>query len=141
MEIDVEYEAEQVVRRVDRVAEEARERVERLGPVVGRATSGDGSVSVVVRPGGLLSEVKLTAAALDAGADALAAQVMAVAERATRRAGANMHRTLAPVLGPEGEKHLSSLGYEPAPEDPADTPENAVFDAPLGARPPKRGSR
>lgn len=123
MEIDIDHELDTVVRRV----EQTEQRAQRIGPVTGQAVSGDGAITVEVRPGGLLSEVKLTPAALSSGSDALAAQIMALAERATRRAGANMHAALAPVLGPEGEKHLTSLGYEPDDED-----EDEAFDTPLG---------
>lgn len=123
MEIDIDHELDTVVRRV----EQTEQRAQRIGPVTGQAVSGDGAITVEVRPGGLLSEVKLTPAALSSGSDALAAQIMALAEKATRRAGANMHAALAPVLGPEGEKHLTSLGYEPDDED-----EDEAFDTPLG---------
>ncbi|SDH59869.1 YbaB/EbfC DNA-binding family protein [Actinokineospora alba] len=123
MEIDIDHELDTVVRRV----EQTEQRAQRIGPVTGQAASGDGAITVEVRPGGLLSEVKLTPAALSSGSDALAAQIMALAERATRRAGANMHAALAPVLGPEGEKHLTSLGYEPDDED-----DDEAFDTPLG---------
>ncbi|MBC6448496.1 YbaB/EbfC family nucleoid-associated protein [Actinokineospora xionganensis] len=123
MEIDIDHELDTVVRRV----EQTEQRAQRIGPVTGQAASGDGAITVEVRPGGLLSEVKLTPAALSSGSDALAAQIMALAERATRRAGANMHAALAPVLGPDGEKHLRSLGYEPDDED-----DDEAFDTPLG---------
>jgi len=123
VEIDIDHELDTVARRV----EQTEQRAQRIGPVTGQAVSGDGAITVEVRPGGLLSEVKLTPAALSSGSDALAAQIMALAERATRRAGANMHAALAPVLGPEGEKHLTSLGYEPDDED-----DDEAFDTPLG---------
>lgn len=129
MEIDIDHELDTVVRRV----EQTEQRAQRIGPVTGQAVSGDGAITVEVRPGGLLSEVRLTPAALSSGSDALAAQIMALAERATRRAGANMHAALAPVLGPEGEKHLTSLGYEPDDED-----EDEAFDTPLGHQQQRR---
>ncbi|WP_436492230.1 YbaB/EbfC family nucleoid-associated protein [Actinokineospora sp. HUAS TT18] len=129
MEIDIDHELDTVQRKV----EQTEQRAQRIGPVTGLASSGDGAVTVEVRPGGLLSEVKLTPAALSSGSEALAAQIMALAERATKRAGAAMYQTLAPVLGPEGEKHLTSLGYEPDDED-----EDEAFDSPLGHRRPPR---
>nr|WP_285503090.1 YbaB/EbfC family nucleoid-associated protein [Actinokineospora sp. NBRC 105648] len=133
MEIDIEHELDTVAHRVDRADADAAERVRQTGPITGTAASGDGAVTVQVRPGGLLSEVTLTPAALASGSQALAAQIMALAERATRRAGANMHQALAPVLGPGGEKHLASLGYEPLDDD-----EDESFDSPLGAQPRRR---
>jgi DNA-binding protein YbaB len=128
VEIDIDHELDTVRRKV----EQTEQRVQRIGPVTGQAASGDGAVTVEVRPGGLLSEVKLTPAALSSGSEALAAQIMALAERATKRAGAAMHQTLAPVLGPEGEKHLASLGYEPSDDD-----DDESFDSPLGFRGPR----
>ncbi|MGQ0838349.1 YbaB/EbfC family nucleoid-associated protein [Actinokineospora sp.] len=133
MEIDVEHELDTVARKVEQTRADAARRV---GPVTGQAASGDGAVTVVVGPGGLLSEVTLTPAALSAGSDALAAQITALAERATRRAGANMYQALAPVLGPAGEKHLTSLGYEPIEDD-----EDEAFDRPLGPTGGRRATR
>ncbi|SDD19364.1 YbaB/EbfC family nucleoid-associated protein [Actinokineospora iranica] len=137
MEIDIEHELDTVAQRVERTRAEAEQRAQRVGPITGKAMSGDGAISVEVRPGGLLSEVKLTPAALSSGSDALAAQIMALADRATRRAGASMYQTLAPVLGPAGEKHLTSLGYEPTDEDD----EDEAFDSPLGPLAPRGGRR
>ncbi|PPK69710.1 YbaB/EbfC family nucleoid-associated protein [Actinokineospora auranticolor] len=135
MEIDVERELEAVARRVEQTSAEARDRAQQVGPITGSATSADGAVAVEVRPGGLLSAVKLTPAALTSGSEALAAQITALAAKATRRAGGNMHAALAPVLGPSGEKHLASLGYEPIDDEDAD---DTVFDRPLGAQPRRR---
>jgi DNA-binding protein YbaB len=132
VEIDIDHELDTVTRRV----EQTEQRAQRITPVTGQAASGDGAITVEVRPGGLLSEVRLTPAALSSGAEALAAQIMALAQRATRRAGANMHQTLAPILGPEGEKHLTSLGYEPDDDDDDET-----FDAPLGSQQQRRATR
>ncbi|MGX7827652.1 YbaB/EbfC family nucleoid-associated protein [Actinokineospora sp. 24-640] len=125
MEIDIDHELDSVARKVERTRAEAREQTDRLGPVSGRAANGDGSVSVEVRPGGLPTDIVITPRALRLGADAVAAQVMAVAAHATRRAGGAMYAALAPVLGPGGEKHLTSLGYEPVEDDDAD------YDNPL----------
>ncbi|WP_424189586.1 YbaB/EbfC family DNA-binding protein [Actinokineospora sp. G85] len=135
MEIDIDRELDAVANRVRQTEEQARARV--VGPVTGQAVSGDGGVSVTVRPGGLLAEVALTPGALRMGAEALAAQITALAGTATRRAGATMHATLAPVLGPEGEKHLASLGYQPLDED--EIAQDTVYDSPLGPRERRRG--
>ncbi|GAA3017928.1 YbaB/EbfC family nucleoid-associated protein [Actinokineospora globicatena] len=134
MEIDIDYELDAVARRVEQTEQRAAARLERVGPVTGQASNG--AVTVEVRPGGQLSQVQLTPAALAGGAEALAAQIMVLAGQATRRAGAAMHQALAPVLGPEGERHLASLGYEPI-EDEGEDP---VFDSPLGP-PPRRPRR
>ncbi|MBM7770149.1 DNA-binding protein YbaB [Actinokineospora baliensis] len=136
MEIDIDYELDAVSRRVQRTEEQAGARLDRVGPITGQA--GDGAVGVEVRPGGQLSRVQLTPAALAGGAEQLAARIMALTEQATRRAGAAMHQALAPVLGPDGEKHLASLGYEPLDHDAEDAADT-VFDSPLGPqRRPRR---
>ncbi|MEU6645884.1 YbaB/EbfC family nucleoid-associated protein [Saccharomonospora sp. NPDC046836] len=116
-EIDVDREASRVSEQVERTAERAQEQFARIGSVAGRAESADGAIRVEVAPGGLLTDVRLTHASLRAGTDAVAQQIVELAHQATRRAGDRMYRALAPVLGPDGEKHLSSLGYEPLPDD------------------------
>ncbi|GAA2964466.1 YbaB/EbfC family nucleoid-associated protein [Actinokineospora diospyrosa] len=136
MEIDIDYELDAVDRRVRQTEERALARLDQVGPITGQAS--DGAVGVEVRPGGQLSQVQLTPAALAGGAEQLAARIMALAEQATRRAGAAMHQALAPVLGPDGEKHLTSLGYEPIDHDVEDVADT-VFESPLG--PPRRPRR
>ncbi|SER81443.1 YbaB/EbfC family nucleoid-associated protein [Actinokineospora terrae] len=137
MDIDIDYELDAVARRVEQTDQQAAAHLDRVGPVTGQAANG--AVSVEVRPGGQLSAVHLTPAALSGGAEALAAQIMALAAQATRRAGAAMHQALAPVLGPDGERHLASLGYEPLDNDSPDI-EDTVYESPLGP-PPRRPRR
>jgi hypothetical protein len=118
--MDIDREAARVTEQVDRVADQARRQFERVGPVVGRAESPDGAVRVQVAPGGLLTDVRLTRAALRGGAEGIAKQIVELAGRATRRAGDRMYHTMAPVLGRGGEQHLRSLGFEPLPDDDED---------------------
>jgi len=125
--MDINRELDSVAHRVEQIRAAAERRG--IGPVTGQASSGDGGVQVTVRPGGLLAEVVLTPGALRVGAEALAAQITALAGLATRRAGATMHATLSPVLGPGGEQQLASLGYQPIDDD-----EDEAYDSPLGAR-------
>ena len=115
MEIDIEHELAVVDRKVRQAEEQAAAQVARAGPLSGRAISPDGSISVEVAPGGLLTGVRLSAAALSAGMETLARQITALADRATRVAGGHMHKALAGVVG---EKHLESLGYVPAEDEP-----------------------
>ncbi|WP_199434243.1 YbaB/EbfC family DNA-binding protein [Qaidamihabitans albus] len=119
-EFDVDREVARAGEQADRTAERARERFERAGSVAGRAESANGAISVEVAPGGLLTDVRLTHAALRGGSEAVAQQIMELAERATRRAGDRMYGSLSPVLGKDGEKHLARLGYEPLPDDDED---------------------
>ena len=127
MEIDVEREANRIDEQVRRTSERAAEQFSRVGSVGGKAESGDGAIRVEVAPGGLLTEVRLTHAALRSGTDSLAQQIMALAHTATRRASDRMYRALSPVLGPEGDATLASLGYEPLPEDEDDESGSPVF--------------
>jgi DNA-binding protein YbaB len=134
VEIDIDRELDSVERKVERTRAEADAAAARSGPISGTAT--DGAVTVQVRPGGLPVQVQLSPTALRMPADALAQRIMAVVEKATRKAGDAMYNALAPVLGPDGEKHLTSLGYQPLPpEDEAE-----AFNSPLGVR-PQRGQR
>ncbi|UVS81938.1 YbaB/EbfC family nucleoid-associated protein [Actinokineospora sp. UTMC 2448] len=135
MDIDIDRELDSVARKVERTRADAAERTARVGPISGRASSGDGSVTVEVKPGGLPTEIVITPRGLQLGADALAAQIMSVAAHATRRAGGAMHAALAPVLGPGGEKHLADLGYEPLDDDDDADYDNPLGHNPLGRRP------
>jgi hypothetical protein len=126
MEIDIEHELAVVDRRVRHASEQAAERVARAGRINGRAGSPDGGIRVEVKPGGLLTDVRLSPGALSADMETLARQITALAERATRLAGGNMHQALTGVVG---EKHLESLGYVPAEDEPA--VDDADFGDPL----------
>lgn len=119
-EFDVDREIARVSEQVERTAERAEEQFARVGGMTGLAESRDAGISVEVNPGGLLTSVRLSHAALRKGCDSVAQQIMELSETATRRAGDRMYRALSPVLGREGEEQLRSLGYEPLPEDEDD---------------------
>lgn len=134
-EIDIDHELAVVDRRVQQASAHAAAEVAHVGRISGRATSPDGSISVEVAPGGLLTDLQLSPAALQVDMETLARRITSVAERATRLAGGNMHKALAPVVG---DKHLESLGYVPVEDDEADTDPDADFSDPLkhkGRRP------
>lgn len=126
-EFDVEAEAARVSQRVEQTAERAQAQTARTGRITGQAGSADGDVRIEVEPGGLLTDVHLTRGALRVGPDALARQIMELADVATRRAGDRMYRALAPELGAGGQRQLNSLGYEQLPDDD----EPVEFDSPL----------
>lgn len=119
-EMDFDREVARVADQAGRAAEQAQERFARAGSVAATASAPDGAVTVTVNPGGRLTRMSISQAALRGGADAVAQQVMQLAATATRRSGDKMFRALAPVLGPEGEGQLLSLGYEPLPDDELD---------------------
>jgi hypothetical protein len=117
VEIDIDHEMAVLDRKVAQAGEQAQAQVARVGRISGRAGSPDGSIEVEVAPGGLLTGLTLAPAALSGDMETLARNITALADRATRRAGSNMHKALAPVLGERGEKHLESLGYVPVDDE------------------------
>lgn len=126
MERDLNLEFRRLDESVGRTGEQAAEQYAKAGRISGRADLGDGSISVEVAPGGQLTDVRLSPAALNRGPQALAQQIFDLAQRATQHAGAAMHAALSPVLGADGQQHLASLGYEPADDEQGDT--QAGFD-------------
>ncbi|MFI7679611.1 YbaB/EbfC family nucleoid-associated protein [Actinophytocola sp. NPDC049390] len=126
MEIDIDHEMAALDRKVAQADERARAQVARVGRITGKAASPDGGIEVEVAPGGLLTGLKLSPAAVSGDMETLARNITALADRATRRAGSTMYKTLAPALGERGEKHLESLGYVPVDDE-----EDGDFDDPL----------
>jgi hypothetical protein len=112
---------DQIARAGRRVAETERrvgEHLARTGPVLGRASSPDGAVTVVVAPGASPQEVRISQAALNMGAPMLADEIVRIANRAARDASARLHRSLERVVDPGTARGLTELGFEPgAPED------------------------
>jgi hypothetical protein len=109
----------------ERVADTERrvsEQIARTGPVLGRASSVDGAVSVVTAPGAPPQRVLLSRDALSRGPDALAAEIVRVAGLAARDASARMHRTLERVVDPD---QLTRLGFPPG--DPRDDEPQGSF--------------
>jgi hypothetical protein len=119
VKIDIDHELAAVDRKVAQAESQAQAQVARVGRITGRASSPDGGIEVEVAPGGLLTGLTLSPAAVSGDMETLARNITALADRATRRAGSNMHKALAPVLGERGEKHLESLGYVPVDDDDA----------------------
>src|SRR5207248_2561660 len=111
-DVDMDLAAARVTEQANRAAAEAGARFARSGPVVGKAESADGAISVEVAPGGLLTGLRLHRSALRYGSSALAEHIFELAQRATRRAGDRMYHTLAPVLGPD-DSNLRASGSHP----------------------------
>jgi hypothetical protein len=107
-------------RAADRVADTERrvsEHVARTGPVLGRASSPDGAVTVVTVPGGPPQEVRVSPAALNMGPRALADEILRVSARAARDASTRMHRSLERVADPAAVRALAEIGFERGPDD------------------------
>jgi DNA-binding protein YbaB len=103
--------------RLGRSVADTGERVARIGPVTGTATSGDNAITVEVSPGGMLRSVDIKHAVLGRRADDVAAEVMRLAAQATRTANARMHSSLRSVISPSASRNLEDLGM-PAGERP-----------------------
>ncbi|HSK96347.1 MAG TPA: YbaB/EbfC family nucleoid-associated protein, partial [Euzebyales bacterium] len=104
MEIDIDREMAVVDRKVAQAESQAQAQVARVGRISGRASSPDGGIEVEVAPGGLLTGLTLSPAAVSGDMETLARNIVSLADRATRRAGSNMYKALQPVLGERGEK-------------------------------------
>ncbi|NUT50516.1 MAG: hypothetical protein HOV94_24890 [Saccharothrix sp.] len=110
-------------RAADRVADTGRrvsEHVARTGPVLGRASSPDGAVTVVTAPGGPPRDVRISPAALSMGPRALADEILRVSARAARDASSRMHRALERVADPAAVRALAEIGFERGPDDDRD---------------------
>jgi hypothetical protein len=109
------------IERADRKIRETGERVaaqvRRHGPVTGRATAPNGSITVVAGPGGRLVELKIEHAALSLRPEQLAAELVRLAGIATREANARAHRSVSPVVGPAVTESLTELGLRPGSAD------------------------
>ncbi|GAA3842774.1 hypothetical protein GCM10022243_06530 [Saccharothrix violaceirubra] len=101
--------AEQAAHTGQRIAEH----LDRTGPVLGRASSPDGAVTVTTPPGTPPTDIRVTAAALNMGPQALAAEIVRVAAKASRDAAARLHRSLDRVVDPATSRALTEMGFAP----------------------------
>ncbi|RKT57583.1 hypothetical protein [Saccharothrix australiensis] len=104
-------ETTRAARRVAEVADRASDLLARTGPVLGRASSSDGAVTVVCAPGAPPREIRVSPAALNMGADALGDEIVRVAARAAADAAARLHRSLERVVDPATERALTEIGF------------------------------
>lgn len=110
-------EAERAARRVADTERRVTEHLARTGPVLGRASSPDGAVTVVTAPGGPPREVRVSPAALGMGPRALADEIVRVAAAAHRDAATRVHRALERVADPATLRALTEIGFERGPDD------------------------
>jgi hypothetical protein len=100
-------------RRVADTEQRVADHLARGGPVVGRASSADGAITVVTPPGAPPQEIRIEPGALRMGPDALADEIVRVAARAARDAGSRLHRSLGHVVDPGTANGLTELGFAP----------------------------
>ena len=113
-------ETQRAARRVADTERQVAEQAARTGPVLGRASSPDGAVTVVAAPGGPPREVRVSPSALHRGPRALADEILRVSARASRDAASRLHRTVAGVVDPATARALSEIGFEPGPDEEFD---------------------
>ncbi|PRY43747.1 hypothetical protein [Umezawaea tangerina] len=99
--------------RVTETERRVTDHLTRGGPVFGHASSPDRAVTVVTPPGAPPTEIRISPAALRMGPDALAAEIVRVAGRASRDAGARLHQSLQRVVDPGTAAGLTELGFSP----------------------------
>ena len=109
----VDAEIDRANRRVAETEQRVTDHLARGGPVLGHASSADGAVTVITPPGAPPQEIRIEPAALRMGPDALADEIVRVAARAARDAGARLHRSLARVVDPGTTNGLAELGFRP----------------------------
>lgn len=124
------------------IGRRAAEAQERLKHVAATATSSDGAVTVTVNTSGALQQVSFGPRAEEISRSALAAAVVATAQRAQVQAAQQLKSIMAPVIGESSDAMHFLEQQIPAPELPEEqTPEpgsrqffNREDDAP--PRPP-----
>ena len=114
-EFDIDLASARIAEQASRAGAEVSARLERSGPVVGKAAA-DG-IEVQVALGGLLTGLTIHRSVLRQGSAVLADRIFELAQRATRRAGDRMYHALSSAVPPE---QLETLGYEPIPDDDPD---------------------
>ncbi|MFI9007385.1 hypothetical protein ACIGNX_09175 [Actinosynnema sp. NPDC053489] len=114
-------ETQRAARRVADTGRQVAEHVACTGPVLGRASSPDGAVTVVTAPGGPPREVRVSTSALSMGPRALADEILRVSARASRDAASRAHRAVARVTDPATARALAEIGFPPGPDDDPDT--------------------
>jgi DNA-binding protein YbaB len=113
---------------------------EGLSSAQGSASSKDGAVSVTVAPNGALTDLRLTAEAMQKSHSQLAAEIMAVARQAQRAAAVHVAETFEQVDGAGSETYRLITEYLPAADedDEPDQPWYGYEQEPDSAEPPRR---
>lgn len=86
-------------RRVGDIQRRAEQTQEQIKSLRARAASPDGSVSVVLAPGGRLEELRLSPRALELGHQRLAATITQTVQAAHAEAAAQTQEALLPLVG------------------------------------------
>jgi DNA-binding protein YbaB len=98
-----------------------------LASAQGSASSKDGAVSVTVAPNGALTDLRLTAEAMQKSHAQLASEIMTVAREAQRAAAVHVAETFEQVDGAGSETYRMITEYLPPPEQDEDQPEQPWY--------------
>ncbi|HEV2781078.1 MAG TPA: YbaB/EbfC family nucleoid-associated protein [Actinophytocola sp.] len=112
----LDAEIERADRKIRETGARVAAQIRRSGPVTGRATSQDGAITVTVGPGGRLVDLDIGHAALTMRPEQLAAELVKLAQRATRDANSKLHRSIRGLVDREVTDSLARLGIAPAAE-------------------------
>lgn len=124
-------------RRVGDIQRRAEQTQEQIKNVRARAASEDGTVSVVLAPGGRLEKLELTPRALELGHDRLAATITRTIQAAHADAAAQTQDALLPLVGESDameflrEQVGTALEEEPEPareDEPGGRPRSSRGD-------------
>ncbi|MGW0516529.1 YbaB/EbfC family nucleoid-associated protein [Crossiella sp. NPDC003009] len=116
--------------RIEALQARAEQAKEALATASATATSRDGAVTVTVNPGGVLTDLRLTAKASGLGHEELAAAIMATVRQAQGRAGQQTAAIMATVVGEDSEamdfvrENLPEPAEEDAPQPPRRRPDD-----------------
>lgn len=98
------------LRRERERSERALETVAAFGPLVGKASSADGSVTVECGAGGALRSLELTTQAMSGSAAHLRRDILDASKKATARANHRATQSYVKALGPSGAATADQLG-------------------------------
>jgi hypothetical protein len=110
---NLDAEVERADRRIKETGARVAAQISRHGPVTGRASTPNGALTVVVQPGGRLVDLEITGPALVMHPDQLAAELVKLAQQATRNANAKLHQSIRSTVSAEVADSLARLGIAP----------------------------
>lgn len=129
-------------RRVAEIQRQAEETQEQIKSMRARSASPDGSVTVVLAPGGRLESLDLGPRALDLGRERLAAEITRTIQSAHAAAAEQLQHALRPLVGEsDAMEFLRSQVDDAMTDDPADTRENTPEDGGRGPADPAQPRR
>ena len=109
----LDAEIERADQRIADTGERVSAHIRANGPVTGRASLPNGAITVTVQPGGRLVDLDIQGSALTMHPEQLAAELVKLAQQATRNANAKLHQSIRSVVSREVADTLTSLGLEP----------------------------